>query len=106
MGAREVIEAREAWLAARRAVQRALPWTTEWLRLRMDEHDRRLTYFRLDSGAPGRGLGSDDIDDTERFTQEFLAAADGSTDSFEIDPEAELGGADLLLEIADAQTVH
>ena len=37
----------DAWLEARQALERAMPWTAEWLRLRMLEQDRRPAYIAL-----------------------------------------------------------
>lgn len=40
-------DAVDAWLEAKQALERAMPWTAEWLRLRMIEQDRRTAYIAL-----------------------------------------------------------
>ena len=40
-------DAVDAWLEAKQALERAMPWTAEWLRLRMIEQDRRAAYIAL-----------------------------------------------------------
>lgn len=40
-------DAVDAWLEAKQALERAMPWTAEWLRLRMIEQDRRAAYIGL-----------------------------------------------------------
>jgi len=37
----------DAWLEAKRALERAMPWTAEWPRLRMIEQGRRTAYLAL-----------------------------------------------------------
>jgi hypothetical protein len=37
-------EAYEAWHAAKRALDDAMPWTADWLRLRMIEQELRTAY--------------------------------------------------------------
>ena len=41
------VDAWEAWAHTRRALRNTLPWTADWLRLRMVEQDRRASYIRL-----------------------------------------------------------
>jgi hypothetical protein len=40
-------EAYAAWHDAKRALDAALPWTAEWLRLRLIEQEMRSEYERL-----------------------------------------------------------
>ena len=40
-------EAYAAWYEAKRALDAALPWTAEWLRLRLVEQEMRSEYERL-----------------------------------------------------------
>ena len=40
-------DAVDAWLEAKQALERAMPWTAEWLRLRMIEGERRSEYLAL-----------------------------------------------------------
>ena len=48
-------DAVDAWLEAKQALERAMPWTAEWLRLRMIEQDRRAAYLALMDGKAGAG---------------------------------------------------
>ena len=55
-------DAVDAWLEAKQALERAMPWTAEWLRLRMIEQDRRAAYIalmdrRVDAGDDDRRAG-------------------------------------------------
>lgn len=43
----------DAWLEAKRALEQAMPWTAEWLR--MIEGDRRAAYLALMSSAASDG---------------------------------------------------
>jgi hypothetical protein len=43
----DVTEAWEAWQHARRALHTTMPWTPDWLRLRMAEQDLRAAYLAL-----------------------------------------------------------
>ena len=105
--ARDIIEAREAWLASKRALARTMPWTAEWLRLRVDEHERGRDYLRLDLGARGTDTRPGWADDSDQLTGDIVAvAAVDPPEAFAIDADAELTEADLLLAIANAQTVH
>ena len=45
----EVLDALEAWRAARRALDETPTGTADWLRLRMVERDLRLAYERLNT---------------------------------------------------------
>ena len=74
----EATDAWEMWQQAKRALQTAMPWTAEWLRLRMVEQDRRAAYFAIldkadefsvgpdplagrgDAGIAGSGTGAED----------------------------------------------
>ena len=49
-------DAVDAWLEAKQALERAMPWTAEWLRLRMLEQDRRAAYLAL---VDGQAAGAD-----------------------------------------------
>ena len=104
--ARDVIEAREAWLASKRALARAMPWTAEWLRLRVDEHERARDYLRLDLGARASEAHPGWADDSDRLTEDIVAAALDAPEAFAIDVDADLTEADLLLAVANAQTLH
>ena len=48
-------DAVDAWLEAKQALERAMPWTAEWLRLRIIERDRRAAYIALIDGKSGAG---------------------------------------------------
>ena len=48
-------DAVDAWLDAKQALERAMPWTAEWLRLRMIEQDRRAAYRALMDENAGAG---------------------------------------------------
>ena len=55
-------DAVDAWLEAKQALERAMPWTAEWLRLRMIEQDRLAAYIalmdrRVDAGDDDRRAG-------------------------------------------------
>jgi hypothetical protein len=41
------LDAYEAWYAAKRALDDAMPWTPDWLRLRMIEQELRTAYERV-----------------------------------------------------------
>ncbi len=41
------LDAYEAWHAAKRALDEAMPWTPDWLRLRMIEQELRTAYEDL-----------------------------------------------------------
>ena len=43
----DAMDAWEAWQHAKRALHTALPWTPEWLRLRLVEQDLRSEWERL-----------------------------------------------------------
>ena len=45
-------DAVDAWIDAKRALERAMPWTADWLRLRMIEQDRRAAYLSLMDRRP------------------------------------------------------
>jgi hypothetical protein len=53
-----VAEAVDAWREAKHALDAAMPWTADWLRLRMIEQDRRAAYIALMAGT---GNGGDEI---------------------------------------------
>ncbi|MFL5687154.1 MAG: hypothetical protein ACJ77D_13990 [Chloroflexota bacterium] len=48
-------DAVDDWLEAKRELDRALPWSAEWLRLRIIEQDRRTAYLALMEGGPASG---------------------------------------------------
>jgi len=74
-------DAWEAWQHARRALHTAMPWTADWLRLRIIEQDRRAAYFAIldatydlsvgpdpragrgDAGIAGSGTGAEPLKD-------------------------------------------
>lgn len=41
------LKAYEAWHATKRALDDAMPWTPDWLRLRMIEQELRTAYERV-----------------------------------------------------------
>ncbi len=57
----EATDAWEAWQHARRALRTAMPWTAEWLRLRMIEQDRRAAYFAILDATPDFSVGPDPL---------------------------------------------
>jgi hypothetical protein len=53
-------DAWEAWQHARRALP-AMPWTAEWLRLRLIEQDRRAAYFAILDARHEFSVGPDPL---------------------------------------------
>ena len=67
-------EAVDAWREAKRALDEAMPWTADWLRLRMIEQDRRATYIALMAGT---GNGGDEMRVEARGRPEEMARPEG-----------------------------
>ena len=107
----EVLDALEAWLAARRALDETPNGTADWLRLRMVERDLRLAYERLNTqhartvyevvaepdgpywvmrveGGPEVMTKAVRLDDAEEAVRDVIAVVDDiERDAFEIDLE-------------------
>ncbi|HSL75770.1 MAG TPA: hypothetical protein VK867_02420 [Candidatus Limnocylindrales bacterium] len=81
-------EALDAWLEAKGALEGSMPWTAEWLRLRMIEQDRRAAYLALMD--PGGGavdeIGAEDeirVEDEVRVDARPLRASVARPEGFE-----------------------
>jgi hypothetical protein len=74
-------EAYTAWHDAKRALDGALPWTAEWLRLRLIEQELRSEWERLaldDEPADSRaGIDRPDRSYRESDTEDFDVEAAG-----------------------------
>ncbi|MFL5685540.1 MAG: hypothetical protein ACJ77D_05750 [Chloroflexota bacterium] len=105
----EVLDALEAWRAARRALDETPNGTADWLRLRMVERDLRLAYERLNTehartvydvvaepdgpywvmrveGGPEVMTKAVRLDDAEEAVRDVIAVVDDiDRDAFEID---------------------
>ncbi len=105
----EVLDALEAWRAARRALEATPKGTADWLRLRMVERDLRLAYERLNTehartvydvvaepagpywvmrveGGPEVMTKAVRLDDAEEAVRDVIAVVDDiDRDAFEID---------------------
>ena len=53
----DATDAWEAWQHAKRALNTAMPWTADWLRLRIVEQDRRASYIALFDADPNDTAG-------------------------------------------------
>jgi hypothetical protein len=105
----EVLDALEAWRAAKRALTEAPRGTADWLRLRMVEQELRISYERLNtqhartvydvvaepdgpywvmrvSGGPEVMTKAIRLDDAEEAVRDVIAVVDDiDRDAFEID---------------------
>jgi hypothetical protein len=54
-------DAWEVWQHSRRALHNVLPWTSDWLRLRMIEQDRRAAYFAILDATDDLSVGPDPL---------------------------------------------
>jgi len=113
----EVLDALEAWRAARRALSEAPSGTADWLRLRLVEQDLRMAYERLNTehartvydviaephgpywvmrvqGGPEVMTKATRLDDAEEAVRDVIAVVDDiDRDAFEIDLDIAWEGA-------------
>ena len=113
----QVLDALEAWRAARRALAEAPDGTADWMRLRMVEQDLRLAYERLNTeharavydvvaepqgpywvmrvqGGPEVMTKAIRLDEAEEAVRDVIAVVDDiDRDAFEIDLDVSLESA-------------
>jgi hypothetical protein len=65
----ELTDALEAWRAAARELDVAMPWTAPWLRARMVEEERRLAYQAL--------AAESEVDPTASTPDDLVAGPSG-----------------------------